>query len=407
MAIEVDDLDHRQMWAEAARAWYLARCDKEPNVGRLYHHLAIVSTSDAVEKIYLFFKSLCVPVPFPTARSSITTNVFARVPFQEYSNMTWVDYSFVKVHRTFFNKHGPAARGRPAQQEFLGDLTHHIFQSGPRWLVIGHQVAITNCCALLGYGDTGSALMRALRPQQQQEEEEPDMDMLKARPEPWADWADRVEFVTQTHKTVFSLFQDPQTYSYVHVSLAFLHHLSKNAQAVSMVAKQHPWALTAKLLNSISLNVSTRARIETRQFPGPETMDEPWRPLPEDYALRGLLFTQDYFPPDWFSGSTVDEAERHIEGPSVRAAREERILWLGWQMAQAGDWLTYDARCRRFAIFRDPSPWDDEDQAGEDQTDEDQADDGNQADDGDEADSGIEQWEDCRSYTSEIGIGTA
>ncbi len=61
----------------------------------------------------------------------------------------------------------------------------------------------------------------------------------------------------------------------------------------------------------------------------PKTSDGVDRPLPEDFALRGQLYSQNYFPGNWFQ---VIE-ERALELSSMAAPRLERILWLGIRIA--------------------------------------------------------------------------
>lgn len=61
--------------------------------------------------------------------------------------------------------------------------------------------------------------------------------------------------------------------------------------------------------------------------PRPRSIEE--RPLPEDWALRGLLYTQHTFPQDWFGAETVmDDGERLMEKAAMKPIRQERILWL-------------------------------------------------------------------------------
>ncbi|RPB22954.1 hypothetical protein L211DRAFT_884268, partial [Terfezia boudieri ATCC MYA-4762] len=45
------------------------------------------------------------------------------------------------------------------------------------------------------------------------------------------------------------------------------------------------------------------------------------RPLPEDWTLRGLEFTRNYFPSGWIEEAKVDDEERLLELPSFLAAR--------------------------------------------------------------------------------------
>jgi len=70
-------------------------------------------------------------------------------------------------------------------------------------------------------------------------------------------------------------------------------------------------------------------------------MDE-FRPFPEDFALRGLLWADNYFPEEWFTHEKIDEEEKYHERASMTDERKERILWLACRIAKAGPWITYN-----------------------------------------------------------------
>ncbi|PQE16120.1 methyltransferase domain-containing protein [Rutstroemia sp. NJR-2017a BBW] len=73
MAIEDDDIRDREVWTGVARHWYSKASNKAPTTGRLYHHLAILARPNALQQLYYYAKSLCVVVPFTSARESILT----------------------------------------------------------------------------------------------------------------------------------------------------------------------------------------------------------------------------------------------------------------------------------------------------------------------------------------------
>ena len=57
-------------------------------------------------------------------------------------------------------------------------------------------------------------------------------------------------------------------------------------------------------------------------------------PLPEDYKLRGQVWTQTYFPGDWFQGDVIDaEEESLVEHASTVWQRAERVLSLMYRLA--------------------------------------------------------------------------
>lgn len=51
MAIEEADLRDREVWMGVARMWYNKASDKSPNVGRIQHHLAVVSRPNIVQQV--------------------------------------------------------------------------------------------------------------------------------------------------------------------------------------------------------------------------------------------------------------------------------------------------------------------------------------------------------------------
>ncbi|KAI0968481.1 hypothetical protein F4678DRAFT_464548 [Xylaria arbuscula] len=60
-------------------------------------------------------------------------------------------------------------------------------------------------------------------------------------------------------------------------------------------------------------------------FPG-ESNDPPG-PVPEDFALEGLIFVDQYYPWHWFANDKIDDDEKYFEMASMTDIRKERILW--------------------------------------------------------------------------------
>ncbi|KFZ13234.1 hypothetical protein V502_06722, partial [Pseudogymnoascus sp. VKM F-4520 (FW-2644)] len=67
------------------------------------------------------------------------------------------------------------------------------------------------------------------------------------------------------------------------------------------------------------------------------------RPLPEDWAMRGLPFTKDYFPNAWFAEKNAEPDMHYIETESMSSQhRPERVLWPAIEISRlAGDWMGY------------------------------------------------------------------
>jgi hypothetical protein len=75
IVIEDDDIRDREVWTSVSRHWYSRASDRAPTTGRLYHHLAILARPSALQQLYYYTKSLCIEMPFPSARESIMTFV--------------------------------------------------------------------------------------------------------------------------------------------------------------------------------------------------------------------------------------------------------------------------------------------------------------------------------------------
>ncbi|KAF4956772.1 hypothetical protein FSARC_11473 [Fusarium sarcochroum] len=103
MAIEDDDIRDREVWTGVSRHWYSKASDKSPTTGRLYHHLAILARPNALQQLYYYAKSLCVPIPFSSARESIMT-LFDPVLSNSPTRLAPVDADFVRSHGILFSK---------------------------------------------------------------------------------------------------------------------------------------------------------------------------------------------------------------------------------------------------------------------------------------------------------------
>jgi hypothetical protein len=89
--------------------------------------------------------------------------------------------------------------------------------------------------------------------------------------------------------------------------------------------------------------------MDSEVFPGAENEDH-YRPLPEDYAMRGLIYAEEYFPLKWFSGEAVEEDEKYFEQASMVDSRKERILWIGRQISSLNKWLIWTEESAKFTV---------------------------------------------------------
>ena len=370
MAIEEQDLRDRDVWTAVSRHWYSKASDKAPTTGRLYHHLAILARPNALQQLFYYAKSLCVPTPFPSARESVMT-LFEPILAQESrqsSRLPAVDAALTRIHAILFS--GKAWDKMDASmEEFLSLLDSHIGRSSKKWLESGYYIAIAGFCALQGYGDDSNFLNKLLRPVKQ--EDVMDVPMEEGIPEtaapvPGKEFSAALSLTKETHEIVLRRFGDNNILTYFLVCLVFMNHMSEYPAAYVDLEKSFPWKLSALMLNTfVAPLVAAQAsfsRIEGHEFPGGngsatgKNVDKTTaknaanRPLPEDFAMRGMPWADKYLPAEWFSNLKIDDDEKFFEVPSMIAERKERLLWLGHKNALRGKTLTYDSATHQFGV---------------------------------------------------------
>lgn len=135
MAIEDDDLRDRETWTGVSRYWYSMASGRLPTTGRLYHHLAILARPNALQQLYYYAKSLCVPIPFESARESIMT-LFDPILYSNPPHLPPVDAAFVRVHGILFSGKSQEQL-LPSKAAFFEQIDESITNHGKRWLEPG------------------------------------------------------------------------------------------------------------------------------------------------------------------------------------------------------------------------------------------------------------------------------
>ncbi|KAJ2981571.1 hypothetical protein NUW58_g6658 [Xylaria curta] len=348
MAIEDDDIRDREVWTSVSRHWYSKASDKAPTTGRLYHHLAILARPNALQQLFYYTKSLCVPIPFASAKESIMT-LFDPILNDSYQHgrIGPLDIAFVKIHGSLFIRK-KSDDFFQFVHEFHGSLDKHIGRLTKRWMEAGYYIAIANCCALLSYGREENVIMRSIQNQTDESQHQEGMVSGANTLSPSESFENAVYFVMGTHQVVFSRWGDENVLPYVHVVMVFMFYLIRIPVALRQLEHRFPWKLLSLMLNDLIKQYENYDRIRSDVFP--RESDNPPRPVPEDFALKGHLFVGQYYPSDWFSNDKIDDDEKYFEMPSMTDVRKERILWLGYRIAQSGRCLTYDEDTNRFGV---------------------------------------------------------
>ncbi|KAK6956282.1 hypothetical protein Daesc_001557 [Daldinia eschscholtzii] len=352
MAIEDDDIRDREVWTSVSRHWYSKASDKAPTTGRLYHHLAILARPNPLQQLYYYTKSLCVPIPFSSARESIMTlfDPILDPTSAQHSRLSAVDVAFVKAHGILFsNKYTDEFSS--TVDKFGSMLDNHIGRTTRKWMESGYYIAISDCNGLLSYGQDDNVILKAIRPQHPEEMAESGTGAENALREykPSKTEEGALKLFGVTCDVVLRRLGDFNILPFLHVVLVFVFHLTHYPNALFFIEKTFPWKLVSLQLNSLLLSYREHHRIHSEQFPRQDKEPLP-RPLPEDFAMKGLVWVDKYYPNDWFSNDKIDDDEKYFEVASMTGDRKERILWLGCRIAKFGKWLTYDETLHQFGV---------------------------------------------------------
>jgi hypothetical protein len=385
MAIEDEDVRDRETWAGVARSWYTKAADKNPTVGRLYHHLAILARPNALQQMYYYSRSLTCVKPFQSARESILTlldPILGRAGATSTHALA-IDTSFIKAHGLQFEewsvpvekrRKSPSVEFLNAKTEFVGNLDNHIGRVTAKWKEQGVYIAVTNIAGWFAYGKDDNILRQVLLTQILQKAEESPQSVVedKIRTTSTADqqvsaeiprteeereelrqavvdfskentFTNATRLSNDTFALVLRRIGDKNVLPHVHIMLAFLASFA-SSYYVQLILEDMPWAELVAFLNTL---VKTENQIQSQtqsQTPNIDTLfaiglfpaegerkDE--LPLPEDYLVRGLIWAHDYFPKTWFEREH-DEEERYLELASTVKNRMDRVLRLGYTLSR-------------------------------------------------------------------------
>ncbi|KAI2478946.1 EST1 DNA bind domain containing protein [Pyrenophora tritici-repentis] len=317
MAIEDEDVRDRETWAGVARSWYFKAADKNPTVGRLYHHLAILARPHVLLQMYYYSRSLASVKPFQNARESINHTALDDLSNEEVfvlAHASQFDYS--SIEKDLFGINKPTAKFSAPKAKFLEKLDKYVGRVTAKWKDQGVYVAVANIAGWFDYG----------KPEKEKDNE----DKIPLTPEEWEKAQERIKnnrhlnnarlLTYETSALVFRRLGDKNVLPHIHVMLAFLFNVASSKHISSLIADA-PWAALVAFLNAL---IKTKIRhsqsknekqgivtlLATDVFPREGERDDEL-PLPEDYHIRGQIWAQ-HFPEKWFEREH-DEEERYLE----------------------------------------------------------------------------------------------
>jgi hypothetical protein len=169
MAVEELDMRDREAWGGVARDWYSKTSNKNPDVGRLYHHLGILARPNAIQQAYFYCRALTCVQPFESAMESLSLLLSplakleperAAIPYVD-----GVDSMFLCLHARFLKSRSLdcASRFPVVVTAYRLRLDTQIQRQALKWKDHGVYIAVTNISACFGYGYYDSWLSKAYR----------------------------------------------------------------------------------------------------------------------------------------------------------------------------------------------------------------------------------------------------
>ncbi|KAJ5152470.1 DNA/RNA-binding domain E.t1.c1-type [Penicillium capsulatum] len=342
MAIEESDMRDRKVWAGVSRYWYNQDADRSPDIGRIQHHLAVLTRPDILQQLFYYTKALVSPL-----------------------QQTMMP-AFIATHGILFTR-GPTEQFITLANHFLALLRKEIGRLGCQ----GQQGVYMMCCnfaSVLQYGDADAVmtiefwpkggenvmgayvLAREWMSQTPSESQSSSTDRVQLSKTNQAANHNNPHLSSQiafqgsllgfhTLSVFLNQMGDSTIYPSVHTSLAFIWCLALRPTAMQPLESLIPWLGIAKFLNTLVTPKIEVSKIEGASFPLPENTKQ--QQLPEDFLIRGQAWSHLYYAPDFFEGAPSEDERPLVEAQNVTIPRKHRCLWLGVRLETFGRWITY------------------------------------------------------------------
>ncbi|TKA63741.1 hypothetical protein B0A55_12263 [Friedmanniomyces simplex] len=379
MSIEEEKEPHAQ-WGCVAASWYIKASDRHPQIGRLYHHLAILERP-SLRKFACYGKSLTCVVPFTNARDSLRTlcEPIASEAQPARSVGLLSEASFCKLHALIFL----AAPDAVLEQASYTAMSFLRQPDTFEWRDCGVPLAVANISALLGYGSDSNPLrlvcdvtIQRINERTRLGQSAPNhvatpSSIRSGPPEAKYEETRRLLQVSKriTLDSLHTVVRCPPGIAFIQDSLAFMGVMFCFIHFVCLAKRETQndpelrmslclvfgpdeiaWADVARYLNNLARlrPVTDRLVQSARQGIWLEKAGE-GKPLPEDFSIRGLVWAYFSFRPGWFDSDEDEDWLRNVEMASTHTARADRALYYGVRLAFGTPYLSYDSTSCTFS----------------------------------------------------------
>ncbi|CDW96815.1 hypothetical protein [Sporisorium scitamineum] len=150
----------KDTWRQTAKGWYAMGITETPNIGRLHHHLGVLSRGEHdLRALYHLAKSLIAAKPFASARDSILTLFDQEKQARRLRRDSSIEELFLYLHGILITR-VQLDDFEPIFDRLMAKLTRLVEQKGPAGLPqsIWTMMAVVNIAGLFQYGVEDSIL---------------------------------------------------------------------------------------------------------------------------------------------------------------------------------------------------------------------------------------------------------
>ncbi len=335
--------DQKQVWAQICYEWHAVALDRSPASGKLSHSVGTVADAegDHLKALCFYARALCVSQP--SADAGEVLGLLKVVLQDDLRDGPGLDNCVMALaHAALFCNRRKYEVARLVAHWTRSVRGGRISSNPGRIVMSSYRIAIITACAMLGPN------------------KEPDLknggiyNMLGAHDDVDQQMRFLAYLTNAIHEGItVDLCDDAwPLFPYLHCWLVFMHYVSFYPGALAAFFPTFRWKVLVRYLNR-KLKCF-RYCIRSPDRPGWEVEDFPRQcypnPLPEDYDLRGLLWTDRYYPTDFFTDDRTPVAERYAENFWLGPRRLIRILWLGVRIARNSEILCYDVGTHQFSV---------------------------------------------------------
>ena len=315
MALEQDPRVRKSMQL-SARLWCSEAADRNPGVGRFHYGLAELAPTK-LDKLFHCSKSVC------SNEYSQSGEVLLATCLDEVLDEQDPFYSaYLKAHQQLFKKESTELCVESIERAWAL-LDSNLSGTTHKFLREGSHITIFNICAMLEYGSSRDLRSPSLR--------------------------DEARMLAYGFLITALQHDDPRALPLILVMLVFMFYVTRldRCDAVHSLEANFPWQHLIELQNSWLTSYPILDTIKGIEFA------EHCHLFPEDFDMRGLVFTAEYYQ-QWaqFPDYSRRDEENGIDD-AIAHRRRKRILGLVHDIAQRGRWIHYDSEKREFSLITD------------------------------------------------------